>query len=129
MNRNTQTGRLFIEGQHAGDVQISGWKGCWGIGTFRASPSFDSFKSLFSEWSRLMHADPGPLGDDAANRLREIEYQMYALRCQLWLVEACQWRQILILNIDGPMIEWKEGWAVEDSCALRFGRCRTRRCG
>lgn len=70
-----------------------------------------------------MHADAGPMRQDVANRLRELEYRMYALRCRLYLVGAKQWRQILILNIDGAMVEWKEGWNhepadVEDAAGI-----------
>jgi hypothetical protein len=110
-----QTGLLFIEGQRVGDVQIAGWKGAWGMGTFAADLAFQNFRALFEEWSRLMHADAGPISDEAAARLRDLEYHMYALRCRIWLVESRQWRRILILNIDGPAIEWKEGWAIDEA--------------
>lgn len=62
-----QTGRLFIEGEHAGDVQIRGWNGAWGIGAFHAKPSFATFEPLFEEWSQLMHADSGSISDATAN--------------------------------------------------------------
>jgi hypothetical protein len=110
MRNAALTGQLYFNGQHVGDIAVRGWHGSWGFGDFNARPAFDQFASLFAEWSRLMHANPGRLSRENALRLREVENRTYALRARLWLVEARQWRHIAILNIDGAMIEWKEAW-------------------
>jgi hypothetical protein len=47
-------------------------------------------------------------GHEAADELRKLENASYAIRARIFLEEMNQWRDIAILNIDGPMIEWKE---------------------
>jgi hypothetical protein len=109
------TGRLHLNGEYVGDVDIRGWHGPWGIGEFAARPAFGQFAPLFAEWSRLMRAGGPTLSPQTAERLRQIEFQTYALRAALWIVSLREWRTIDILNIDGTMIEWKEGWRTSDA--------------
>jgi hypothetical protein len=33
---------------------------------------------------------------------------MYGMKVAIWVEEMHRWRQVVILNIDGAMIEWKE---------------------
>ena len=116
------TARIYIDDQHVGDIDVSGWHGSWGLGQFRPNDLFEAYRPLFAEWSRLMHADAGPISDDVSQRLRELECQMYTLRCKLFLVQLHQWRQVLILNIDREMIEWKEGWVGGDDLLANAGK-------
>jgi hypothetical protein len=111
VNTCSMTGQLYLNGKHVGQIAVRGWHGPWGFGDFVARAEFGQFEPLFDEWSRLMHANPDRLSRADAVRLREIENRTYALRARLWLVEAREWRHLAILNIDGRMIEWKEGWA------------------
>jgi len=103
-------GHLYLDGKLVGDVAICGWHGPWGFGDFTPRPAFAQFAPIFDEWSRLMHADADRLSREHAARLREIECRTYALHGKLWIVQERRWRHIAILNIDGPMIEWKQGW-------------------
>ncbi len=112
MTSALNSARLFINGQHVGDIAVTAWKGAWGLGEFSAGEQFAPFAPLFAEWSRMMHADAGLISDDVSDRLRELERAMYALKCDVLLHEMQQRRQLTILNIDGSMIEWKEAWAA-----------------
>lgn len=103
-------GHLYLDGTLVGDVAISGWHGAWGFGDFMPRAAFARFAPVFDEWSRLMHADKGPLSREHAGQLRELECRMYGMHAKLWIVQERRWRHIAILNIDGGMIEWKEGW-------------------
>ena len=113
MKHSTMTGQLYLNGQLVGDVAVHGWHGPWGFGEFDPRPAFAAFASLFAEWSRLMHANPGRLSRENAARLRAIENRMYALHGRMWLVKAREWRHVAIVNIDGSLIEWKEGWTAD----------------
>ena len=113
MKHSTLTGQLYLNGQLVGDLVVQGWHGPWGFGEFEPRPAFAAFAPLFAEWSRLMHASPGRLTRDNAARLRAIENRMYALHGRVWLVNAREWRHVDIVNIDGTMIEWKEGWTAD----------------
>jgi hypothetical protein len=112
MTTSALTAKLYINGRHVGDIAIRGWEGAWGIGNFKAVPeAFAEFEPMFSRWSRLMHADNKRLSRDNAKRLRDLESRMYALNVRLWVEQLSQWREVVILTIDGDMIEWKEPWA------------------
>ena len=113
MKQSTMTGQLYLNGQLVGDVAVHGWHGPWGFGEFEPRPAFAAFAPLFTEWSRLMHATPGRLSRDDAAQLRDIENRMYALHGRMWLVKAREWRHTDMVNIDGCMIEWMEGWTTE----------------
>jgi hypothetical protein len=103
-------GHLYLDGTLVGDVAISGWHASWGFGEFKPRSAFSQFAPVFDEWSRLMHADKDRLTREHADELRTIECKMYGLHAKLWIVQERCWRHIAILNIDGGMIEWKEGW-------------------
>ena len=108
MTTSSLHGRLHIGGRHVGNVAIRGWEGAWGIGDFTPNGNFAEFAPLFEEWSRLMHADAGRLSRANAQLLRDLENRMYGMRVAMWVEEMHRWRQVVILNIDGAMIEWKE---------------------
>jgi hypothetical protein len=115
MRRADLQGRLFINEREVGQVWVRGWEGAWGLGDFRPLPQFAPFAPQFEEWSRLMHspATSRRLSRDVAEQLRKVECALYVLRARLFVVELGQWREISILNIDGPLIEWKERWVAE----------------
>ena len=108
MTSSSLRGRLHIDGRHVGNVAIRGWEGAWGIGDFTPLANFTEFAPLFEEWSRLMHADAGRLSRANAQQLRDLENRMYGMKVAIWVEEMHRWRQVVILNIDGAMIEWKE---------------------
>ena len=108
---NVTMGQLHLNGRYVGDVEIRGWHGPWGIGEFRRRREFDSFAPIYAEWARLMHIDADTLTPETAQRLRELECQTFAVKAAIWIPTMRQWRSIAILNIDGTMIEWKEGWS------------------
>jgi hypothetical protein len=110
---NPTLGQLHLNGRYVGDVEIRGWHGPWGIGEFRRRREFDPFAPIYAEWARLMHADADTLSPETAERLRQLEFQTFAVHAAIWIPSMRQWRAIAILNIDGTMIEWKEGWGGE----------------
>ena len=118
MKRASITAQLYLNGQLVGDVAVLGWHGPWGFGDFKARPAFAPFAPLFDEWSRLMHAGPRRLSRENAGRLRAVENRTYALHARLWMVETREWREAAIVNIDGTMIEWKEGWTGHAAQAM-----------
>ena len=110
MLRSAQRARLYINGVDVGAVTVKGWKGAWGIGDFRAADGFSAFSPKFCHWSRLMHADSDAdrVSEAALAELRRIECEIDALRAELLLTDTGDRRRIRQLNIDGPLIEWKE---------------------
>jgi hypothetical protein len=110
MNATTLNAKLHISGRHVGNVSIRGWQGAWGIGNFSPTEHFAEFEPLFTRWSKLMHADDRRLSRENAKFLRDLEFQLYSLHVRLWIEEFRQWREVVILTIDGDMIEWKEPW-------------------
>jgi hypothetical protein len=92
-----------------GRVLVKGWDGPWGIGDFTPGEHFAQFAPPFGLWSLLMHAKTvdGCLSDAASDELRSVECEIDTLRAEL-LLDTGERRPILQLNIDGPLIEWKE---------------------
>ena len=111
MLRSARRARLFIDGVDVGAVTVKGWKGAWGIGEFRPAARFSAFSPKFCRWSRLMHADADAdrVSEAALAELRRIECEIDSLRAELLVTETGERRPIRQLNIDGPLIEWKEG--------------------
>jgi len=109
MRRSFRRARLFINGIEVGRVLVKGWDGPWGIGDFTPGERFAQFAPAFGLWSLLMHANSsdGCLSPAAADELRRVECEIDTLRAEL-LLENGERRPILQLNIDGPLIEWKE---------------------
>jgi len=110
MVRSSCRARLYIDGIEVGAVAVKGWEGAWGIGEFDAGEAFARFAPRFGLWSMLMHEDDGAdrLSDAALQELRRVECELDSLRAELVLCETAERRRIRQLNIDGPMIEWKE---------------------
>lgn len=111
------TGKLFLNHRAVGTVRIKGWDDSWGFGEFSPGEGFSHYAPRFGAWSLLMHADDGAddpahgrLSVAAAEELREIEREIDRLNASLYLPGPQQWRRISQLNIDGPMIEWKEDY-------------------
>lgn len=104
--------RLYINSLYVGDIHVEGWEGGWGIGRFVPNGQFSTFAVLFGTWSLLMHADDDATGVSpaAAQELRRIEQEIDALHVRIFIVEQQEWREVVQLNIDGPLIEWKEIW-------------------
>ena len=107
---HARVGRLFLNGTEVGSVSVRGHDGSWGFGEFVPSPEFSLFAAVFGRWSLLMHADGDEerLSEAAADELRATEYEIDALRAALLLEPAREWRPLRQINIDGPLIEWKE---------------------
>lgn len=104
-----RSGRLYLNGTAVGLVAMRGHDGSWGFGDFKPFPEFSAFASVFGRWSLLMHADGDsePLSEAASEELRATEREMDAIRATL-LLETQEWLQLSQINIDGPLIEWKE---------------------
>jgi hypothetical protein len=90
------------------------------LGEFSPGHNFSSFAPRFGAWSLLMHADDGPvdpahgrLSEAASEELREAEWEIDRLHAKLYLDGPQEWRKISQLNIDGPLIEWKEDYCRE----------------
>ena len=112
-------GRLYLNGRPAGNITVHGWDGPWGFGTFAPGPAFASFAPLFEEWARLMHspAIARRLTGDVGDALRKVENALYAIEARIYIEDLQSWRKVDILTIDGPLIEWKEGWCDCDRAA------------
>jgi hypothetical protein len=117
-------GRLYLEGEHVGDVAIRRWQGAWGFGQFSPNAAFERFATIFREWSTLMHTDAPSerLSPVIAARLRKTEYAMYAMHAKIFIADMQQWREIAILNIDGSLIEWKERYGQGEAKASAAAR-------
>jgi hypothetical protein len=120
MRRARLTARLFLNDRDVGTVQVKGWDDSWGFGEFLPGEGFSRFAPRFGAWSLLMHADDGSddpahgrLSAAAAEELREVEQEIDRLHAKLFLVGPQEWRPVSQLNIDGPLIEWKENHPVE----------------
>jgi hypothetical protein len=120
VRRSQQTARLYLNGRYAGTVKVNGWDNSWGFGEFSPAEGFARYAPRFGAWSLLMHADDGDddsadgrLSPEAAEELREVENEIDRIHARLFLVGPGEWRNITQLNIDGPLIEWKEDYARE----------------
>ena len=108
-------GRLYLNGHAVGNIRIRGWNGPWGFGEFEPDPAaFAPFAPLYDEWARLMHSPEiaDRLTDDIAAALRKAECALYAIEARIYVQGLRSWRKVDILNIDGALIEWKEGWCT-----------------
>ena len=103
-------GRLFLNDIEVGAVSIRGHDGSWGFGEFTPAPAFVTFAPVFGRWSLLMHADEAheKLSQAASEELRNTELEMDAIRAMLHLEHPEESHLIRELNIDGPLIEWRE---------------------
>ena len=116
MKRARLVARLFLNDHDVGAVDVKGWDHSWGFGEFAPADGFTPYAGRFGEWSRLIHAGAdgdGRLDDGAREALREVEYDIDRIHAKLFLVGPKEWRTISQLNIDGPLIEWKEDFSGE----------------
>jgi hypothetical protein len=104
--------RLFLNDQDVGSVHVKGWDDAWGFGDFVPGEAFARYAQHFGRWSRLIHAPHADhrLSDADRAALREVEYEIDRLHAKLFLADRRQWRPIAQLNIDGPMVEWREDY-------------------
>jgi len=107
---HTHHARLFLNDVHVGDVQVHGWHDAWGFGRFTPNESFAPYAPLYQRWANLMHeADRAPrLTRALSAQLRDAEYALYKISCELQVRETRRWHTLGLLNIDGTSIEWKE---------------------
>ena len=105
-----RVGRLFLNDTEVGVVVIRGHDGSWGFGEFTPAPAFVTFAPVFGRWSLLMHAEEAHerLSQAASEELRDTEREMDAIRALLRLENPDESHSIRELNIDGPLIEWRE---------------------
>jgi hypothetical protein len=99
---------LLLDGVVAGKVTVQGISDSWGHGLFEPAPGFTRFAPLFGSWSLLMHADEDSdkMSNDLADELRTIESDMARLRAAFRAADREE-LQLALVNIDGPLIEWK----------------------
>jgi hypothetical protein len=107
----SEPARLFLNNKHVGDIRVRGWESSWGYGEFSPNEQFSEFATIYGRWSLLLHAadDERNLPDAASDELRQAEYDMDSVRARLFLPKSEEWRDITQLNIDGKLVEWKEG--------------------
>src|SRR3954465_5435151 len=88
-------GRLYLNEQLVGNIDIHSWDGSWGFGDFHAAPAFASFAPLYNEWSRLMHSPEAADGltPDIADALRKVECALYAIKAKIYIEELQAWRR------------------------------------
>ena len=103
--------RLYLDDVFVGTVTLRGAEHSWRYGTFRPGEGFAAFATLFGRWSLLIHADDRSdrLSPAAAEELRDVEYAIDHVRAMLYWPGLDQWVPVLQLNIDGELIEWKQG--------------------
>ena len=105
--------RLFLNDVDVGAVHVKCWDDAWGFGEFVPGEAFARYARHFGTWSRLMHAErPDDCLSDADRKaLREVEYEIDRIRARLFLGDSREWRPIAQINIDGPLVEWREDYA------------------
>ena len=110
MPRSIATAELYLDDRHVGTVQVHGRESSWGWGDFKPNGEFAQFAPLFGEWSLLIHADDqSHLSPAASEELRKSEFAIDKVKARLHFPATNEWQSISQLNIDGPLIEWKEG--------------------
>ena len=105
-----KTARLFLGRHDVGQIEIKGFDDSWGFGEFSPGESFGRYARHFGDWARLLHT-PHPddrLSEADKDALRKVEYEIDRMRARLFLVETNEWRPVAELNIDGPLVEWRE---------------------
>jgi hypothetical protein len=105
-----RTGRLFLNRVPVGSIIVRGHDGSWTFGDFTPEEGFSQFAPVFGRWSLLMHADGANerLSEAASEELRQTEFAIDSIRAMLLLDSSEEYRPLRQLNIDGPLIEWKE---------------------
>ena len=110
MRRCETKARLYLDDVEVGTILVHGFDDAWGFGDFVPDEPFMRFAPLFRRWAQLMHADDvgDPVCAETSDGLREVECAIDAVRAKLHLTAADEWRTITQLNIDGPLVEWRE---------------------
>lgn len=105
-----RTAKLFLNNQDVGGVKVGGSNASWHFGEFTPNEHFAEFAPVFANWSLMMHVDGemARLSRDASIELRQAEYAIDALKARLYFPDKDQWRPLAQVNIDGPLVEWKE---------------------
>lgn len=103
---------LYLNDRKVGVVAIRGRESSFGMGDFFPNEEFAHFAPLFGRWSLLMHAEDADerLSADASDELRDVELAIDALQARLFNLQTSEWHEIGQINIDGPLIEWRERW-------------------
>lgn len=111
MISSSSTAHLYLDGINVGTIDVRGWHGAWGFGDFSPNDAFAEFAPRFAHWAKLFHdADSSrQVSRQLAGDLRQAEYALYRIKGHIHLPEFDRWRTIALLNIDGGLIEWKEG--------------------
>ena len=101
---------LYLNSVHAGIVIARRHDHAWAFGDFTPTDQFATFAPLYGRWSLLMHADAGDerLSREAAEELRETERAMDCLKASFFVPSTGEWCKLAEINIDGPLIEWRE---------------------
>lgn len=101
---------LHLNGKAVGEVVACGESTSWCFGTFRPFDAFSEFAPIFGCWSLLMHSPEAGevMSQEALDELSQTERDLDSLDARLLWESTDQWCQLLQLNIDGTLIEWKE---------------------
>jgi hypothetical protein len=110
MKRKERTAHLYLNGNLAGTVHVHGSEDAWYHGHFEPADGFSAFATVFGRWSLLLHAEDGQdrQSREALDELRKLEYEMDAIEVRLFFPDKQEWHKAIQLNIDGPLVEWKE---------------------
>lgn len=110
MKHSTHHARLFLNDVCVGDVHVHGWHDAWGFGRFTPNESFSLYAPIYQRWAQLMHevANTPRLTRELSKKLRDAEYALYEVSCELYVPEMHRWHTLGLLNIDDTSIEWKE---------------------
>ncbi len=110
MDPRGKNAELYLNDCPSGSITIKGANDSWHFGEFRPAPTFAQFAPSFGEWSLLMHAQEVHERVDAAalDELRTVEQSIDRLHAKIFFPESGVWQNVSQVNIDGPLIEWKE---------------------
>jgi hypothetical protein len=113
MKHQTEHAQLYLNDDLVGDIDVQGVETAWHFGTFRPNEAFSRYAPHFGRWALLMHEDEHlGIGRELSQELREAEIAIDRLAARLHYPEKDQWRRIMQLNIDGPLIEWIQSSVV-----------------
>jgi hypothetical protein len=103
--------QLYLNEKLVGTITLHGHEHAWYYGDFAPAESFGEFAPLYGRWSLLMHADAADelLSEAASDELRRTEMALDRLRARIFVPATQEWFEAVEINIDGPMIEWREG--------------------
>lgn len=125
MRRCQSEARLYLDDVNVGTIRVRSFDDAWGFGDFIPGEGFKRFAPHFRRWAQLMHADDvgDPVCAETSDALREVECAIDAIGAKLHLTAADEWRTITQLNIDGPLVEWREDLAAPCTRPKRSAGC------